>query len=89
MKKSSNPEETLRKGSMPAASSYCKGEGKHDGPHTMTKGESNLETLRQSNRPKVEAVTHASHNAAHLAKARKFNVRSENGGAEPTAVAGK
>lgn len=51
-------------------------------------GESNHETLRQSSKGKKESVKQASQDQACLAKARKYNERSENGGAEKTAVAG-
>lgn len=51
-------------------------------------GESNHETLRQGRKGKKESVKQASHDHGALAKARKYNTRSEMGGAEPTAVAG-
>jgi hypothetical protein len=59
----------------------------HDEPKPT--GASNHETLRNHNKPKKDSVKQVSHDQECLAKARKYNVRSENGGAEPTAVAGK
>lgn len=58
----------------------------HDEPKPT--GESNHETLGQGRKGKKESVKQISHDQAILAKARKYNERSENGGAEKTAVAG-
>lgn len=51
-------------------------------------GESNHETLGQGRKGKKESVKHAAHDQGALAKARKYNERSQNGGADPMAVAG-
>lgn len=52
-------------------------------------GESNHETLGQGRKGKKESVKQASHDQAAIAKARKYNVRSENGGADEMAYPGK
>lgn len=50
--------------------------------------QSNHETLRHGSKPKPEAVEHcATEDPSCLSKARKYNERSENGGAEKTAAA--
>lgn len=51
-------------------------------------GESNHETLRQSSKGKKESVKQAAHDQGAIAKSRKYTERSQNGGAEKTAVAG-
>ena len=51
-------------------------------------GESNHETLGQGRKGKKQSVKQVSHDQGALAKARKYNVRSEMGGADPNAVAG-
>ncbi len=58
--------------------------GNHQGSNDAPSGESNHETLRHGKAPKPEKVLHAPMpmNQGTLAKARKFNVRSEQGGAE-------
>jgi hypothetical protein len=52
-------------------------------------GESNHEALGQGRKGKKESVKQVSHDQAQLAKARKYAARSEHGGAEENAVAGK
>jgi hypothetical protein len=52
-------------------------------------GASNHETLRQGKKGKKESVKQAAHDKTQLAKARNYACRSEHGGAEEMAVAGK
>lgn len=57
--------------------------------NTTSDGGSNLETLRQGNKPQPEAVrVVATEDPGCLAKARKYAARSEHGGADPMAVEG-
>ena len=60
MKNSSNPEETLRKGSLPSGNDIG-APGNSEGPETKTTSSngSNLETLRQGSKPAMEAVRQA------------------------------
>jgi hypothetical protein len=84
MSKMSSNEETLRKGSMPMGNGGLAAKGNKQGEHTTTKsdGGSNLETLRQSARPKPEAHREAPMDMKAQKKAHMFNERSQNGGAE-------
>jgi hypothetical protein len=86
--KSVEPEAALGKPGRYAGNDLKSHENDHaDEPKPS--GESNHETLRQGKKGKKESVKQAAHDGAHLAKARKFAVRSEHGGAEEMAYPGK
>lgn len=82
--KGNGPEETLRKGNMPSGNAGLKaaGESQAETENTTSDGGSNLETLRQGNKPQPEKVREVKFDQECLKKARMFNERSENGGAE-------
>jgi hypothetical protein len=84
MSKMESNEETLRKGSMPTGNGGLMKKGNKQGEHTKTTsdGGSNLETLRQADRPKPEAHREADMDTKAQKKAHMFNERSQNGGAE-------
>src|SRR5258708_551173 len=63
--------------------------GKQNDSRVTKDTESNHETLRHGSKPQPEAVSVAAkEDPSCLAKARKYAVRSEHGGAEPMAVTG-
>jgi hypothetical protein len=82
--KGNGPEETLRKGDIPSGNGGLKAAGEKQGvtEETTSDGGSNLETLRQGKKPKPEAVKPVTFDQDCLKKARMYNERSENGGAE-------
>ena len=79
MKDSSNPEETLRKGSLPSGNDLG-APGNSEGPETKTTSSngSNLETLRQGSKPGMEAVRSVKFDQACQTKARAA-YRASNG----------
>ena len=87
--KGNMPEEALRKGSMPMGNGGKEASGNKQAASVMTKSESNHETLRHGSKPQPEKVIHpAPMDKKARAKAHGFNMRSENGGANPMAYPG-
>lgn len=82
-KNSADHEETLRKGSLPKGNNFKN--GNKQTKHTPSHGMSDHETLRNSGRPSPEVVPVEAPQSGVQKKAFKYNLRSEQGGANPMA----
>jgi hypothetical protein len=65
-----------------------KGFGLHGPKTTVTKGESNLETLRQGNKPQAQPIRHAQQDMTAQKRAHGYTERSKMGGANKMAYPG-
>jgi len=81
--KGNGPEETLMAGKLQSGNDMkAMGNKATYDEATTSDGDSNLETLRQGDKPAAEKVQAVKFDQDCLKKARMLNERSENGGAE-------